>query len=120
MDQQPLVQQQQMMAQPMPGQVVVVQQPGAGQRGHDSYPLIWPSEPCMVTCHYCQFKGQTRVDRTFNERGQCCCIFLCFCVLGCIGWCIACCIDSWNIYTHHCSNCNKPVGARNAGQPIYY
>lgn len=89
-----------------------------GQRGHESYPVLWPEQPVMVTCHHCQFQGPTKVERKLTDMGCVVCVLLTLCCL-CLA-CVACCVDSLNIYTHHCTNCNRALGARMKGQSVYY
>merc|ERR1719162_585532 len=113
---QPMMQQPMVMSQPT---VVIMQQPGlGGQRGHESYPLIWQETATVVTCHYCKFQGPTKVERKLTDVGWMVCCMLCFFCVCCV--CVACCLDSMNIYTHYCNNCNKPLGARSRGMSIYY
>ena len=79
---------------------------------------MWGDNGVVVTCHYCQLTGPTVVNRSLTSMGWCWCIAIC-----CIFWpcvCVVCCIDSLNTYVHSCQNCNRPLGARNAGMPIYY
>ena len=117
---QPMMQPGQPMMQPgqpmmmQPGGVILVSQ----QRGHDSYPLIWGETPVVVTCHFCKFTGPTNVVRTLTPGGWCVCLILCLVFWPCV--CVVCCIDSLNIYTHGCSNCGRPLGARNQGMSVYY
>ena len=89
-----------------------------GNRKDESYPLIWPESPIVVTCHMCKFQGPTLVERKLTDVGCCVCVLLCLICL-CLS-CIACCVDSLNVYTHSCSNCNRPLGARDKGMPVYY
>ena len=120
---QPSYQQQpQMMYQQQPATTAMVVGGAmviSAQRGHPSYPLIWPEISVQVDCHFCQRTGLTIVDRTLTSQGWLVCLLLaiCGCALCC---CIPCCVDSMNIYTHRCSNCKAPLGARNQGMPVYY
>ena len=87
-------------------------------RSDPSYPLLWGFDPCNVNCHFCKMSGMTTVDRSMNCAGwfACLCLFTCTCLLFWIPFLI----DTMNTYTHICSGCKKPLGARQNGRSVFY
>ena len=78
--------------------------------------MMWSVDPVKLTCHHCNKEGVTEVNRSLTDVG----VIACCCLVMALLCCIPCCIDGFNKYTHSCSSCKKPLGARMGGETIYY
>merc|ERR1712083_147549 len=75
---------------------------------------IFGTNPCRLTCQYCNQQVVTAVERKFSMLGWM--VAGGICIVGL--WpccCIPCCLDTFYDYEHTCPSCNAIVGNKKAG-----
>ncbi len=88
-----------------PGPRVVVQYVAAPNFGH---------RPVQMICPHCQCEVTTSTDSEPGPMAWVLSAILCIVGFGLCA-CIPCCIDSLNVVTHKCPNCNNFLGRYKGG-----